>query len=233
MHEKSHLLEAEPKQTQIGNKAQIFNRKNDWLLEQSVMACNGPFFSQVFHTVTGHHMKKSSCQIPIISPTISLAGCILMVCKVRLANLIKPPTLKLCKSRSVVSYLPPRTYHEDWGILKQEPCPRCNYFQGMLAIHHLADLIALYNHFADTETAPQRAKQTINKLVSFALWLQVSRVTFCLLVQLWPSWWFWWTRINISWHISLPVTDHNILTLLNSDAGDQDRIIMNKDWQTE
>lgn len=73
-----------------------------------------------------------------------------------------------------------------------------------------------YNHFADMETAPQRAKQTINKLVSFALWLQVSRVTFCLLVQLWPSWWFWWTRINIIWHISLLVTDHNILALLNS-----------------
>lgn len=69
MHKKSHLLEAEPKQTQIGNNAQIFNRKNDWLLEQSVMACDGPSVSQVFHTITGHHMKKSSFQIPIISPT--------------------------------------------------------------------------------------------------------------------------------------------------------------------
>lgn len=67
-------------------------------------------------------------------PHISLARCILMVWEVRLANLIKTPTLKLCKSRSVVSYLPPWTHHEDWGILKQEPCPQCNYFQGVLAV---------------------------------------------------------------------------------------------------
>lgn len=139
-----------------------------------------------------------------------------MVCEVRPANLIKPLTLKLCESRSVVPCLPHRAHHEDWGIPKQEPCPRCNHFQAVLAVHPLADLIALYNHLPDMETAPQRAKQTINKLVSFALWLQVSRVTFCLSVLQWPSWWFWWARINISWHISLLLSDHNILTLFNS-----------------
>lgn len=101
------------------------------------------------------------------------------------------------------------------GILKQEPCPLCNHFQGALVLGYSADLIALYNHFADTETALQRAKQTINRLASFALWLQGSRITFCLLAQLWPSQWFWWTRINVSWHISLLVTDPNNLTLLN------------------
>lgn len=58
MYKKSYLLEAEPKQTQTGNKAQIFNRRNDWLLEQSVMACDGPFVSQVFHAITGYHMEE-------------------------------------------------------------------------------------------------------------------------------------------------------------------------------
>lgn len=88
-----------------------------------------------------------------------------MVCKVRLANLIKPLTLKLFESRSVVPCLSPRTHHKVWGILKQETCSWCTHF----AVHHLADLIAFYNHFADVGTAPQRAKQTINKLVSFDL----------------------------------------------------------------
>jgi len=56
-----------------------------------------------------------------------------------------------------------------WGILKQKPCPLCKHFQGEFAIDYFADLIALYNHFPDTETAPQRAKQAMNSLASFAL----------------------------------------------------------------
>lgn len=133
-----------------------------------------------------------------------------MTWEVKLVKIINLPPLKLCESRVMVSYLPPGVHHQHEVSWNRSPA-HC------VAASKSACNTLLFRSDSTLQSLCRRGNSSpegkTNHKWACLTWSLTARVTCCLLVQLWPSQWFQWAGAKVVWHISVPVTDFNTLTL--------------------